>query len=122
MIRLLLAVSILAAAAETCGLDQLSGPGQASFRGTLTILNRTEREITVTGEGRVVAVPPCDEATVQDFPLNSWNLASPGRDSFHAGGGFGREQAFLVVTNVPAQLERRPDPLPPCDGLVQPAT
>jgi hypothetical protein len=121
MLRLLLAMSILAAAAETCGLDQLNGPGQASYRGTMTIFNRTEQEITVTAEGRVVTVAACEEATAEDFLLNSWNLTSPGRDAFHGGGGFSSLQAFLVVTNVPTQTDQRPGSLPACEGLLQPA-
>jgi hypothetical protein len=109
-----------------CGLGGSDGsmPGQPGYRATMTILNRTEAPVTVSsGEGGPieVAVPPCGEVTQPDFPVNFWQVTSPGRDTFHSGGGVSSALSFAVVTETVTQQERRPNPLPPCKGLLQPA-
>lgn len=106
----------MATALGSCGSD---GPGQPDFHGTLTVLNRTTAQVTLTSGGREVRVQACDEATVTDFPINWWSLTSPGRDSFHSGGGDYGPASFLVVTDVVSQVDSRPAPLPDCQGLLQ---
>jgi hypothetical protein len=59
------------------------------------------------------------EATVEDFTINWWSLTSPGRDTFHSGGGDDGPASFLVVTDVVSQVDSRPDPIPACQGLLQ---
>jgi hypothetical protein len=110
---------LVAAVPFTCGLDRMEAPGQVNFRGSLTVINRTEAEVTVTSERETIQVPPCGEATDDDFPLNWWNLTSPGRDTFHSGGGVHDQHSNLVVTSLVEQRPTRPDPLPECKGLLQ---
>ena len=100
-----------------CGTD---GPGQVDLHATLTIINRTTAQVTVSSGPRDVHVQACHEETVTDFPINRWSLTSPGRDTFHSGGGDDGPASFLVVTDVVSQVEARPDPLPACRGLLQP--
>jgi hypothetical protein len=118
VIRLLTAsiLLVMATAFGSCGND---GPGQVDFHGTLTVLNRTTAEVTLTSGDREVQVPACDEATVSDFTINWWTLTSPERDTFHSGGGDYGPASFLVVTDVVSQVDSRPDPLPDCEGLLQ---
>ncbi len=96
-------------------------PGQVDFRGTLTVINRTIADVTVASAQRQFIVPACGEATEADFPLNWWTVTSPGRDTFHSGGGDYGPHSFLLVTDVVEQGDARPDPLPDCVGLLQPA-
>jgi hypothetical protein len=118
MLRLVL-VLVVAAVPNTCGLDQMTGPGQVDFHGTLTVLNRTEANVTVTSQQRSFAVSACSEATEQDFPINWWDLTSPGRDTFHSGGGEKSDHLYLVVTATVESLPQRPASLPACQGLLQ---
>jgi hypothetical protein len=120
MLRFVLA-AVLAAVPQTCGLDQMEAPGQVNYRGTLTVINRTEAEVTVTSQREVISVAACSEATDDDFPLNWWDLTSAGRDTFRSGGGVHAQHSYLVVTSSVAQGEIRPDALPECRGLLQPA-
>jgi hypothetical protein len=117
-----LIVSIVAAfALLSCRWVEVGQPGQASYRATITVLNRTTAEVIVwSGEGGQVrfSVPACDEVTREDFPINFWNLTSPGQDSYHSGGGVKEEHSFLIVTSFVTQQDERPDPLPPCEGLL----
>ena len=121
MIRLLAASALLvmAVALGSCGND---GPGQVDFHGRLTILNRTVAEVTLLSGQREVTIPACEEATATDFPLNWWELTSPGRDHVHSGGGDYGPASFLIVTDVVTQVDARPDPLPACEGLLQPGS
>ncbi len=109
---------ILAAVPATCG-GQFDGPGQGNYRATITVFNRTEAAVTVQSQARAILVPPCTEITAQDVLVNAWSLSSPGRDSFHSGGGHSERHSYLIVTATVSQLEARPDPLPPCEGLLQ---
>ena len=118
MIRALVGL-LIAATSSTCG-DSLTGPGQANFRASMTVLNRTEAVVTVQSGARTITVPPCGEATAYEVLVNGWELTSPGRDSFHGGGGFSGTHAYLVVTTSVSQVGVRPAILPPCDGLLQP--
>jgi hypothetical protein len=118
VIRLVLAL-VIAAVPNTCGLDPMTGPGQVDYHATLTVLNRTEADVTVTSQQRGFSVPACSEATEQDFPINWWNLTSPGRDTFHSGGGESAEHLYLVVTSTVQSLPERPESLPDCRGLLQ---
>ena len=98
--------------------------GQPNFRAAVTIINRTTADITVSsGEGGQleIVVPACGELTNEDFPVNWYEVTSPGRDTFHSGGGISAQHSFVLVTSVVAQQETRPDPLPACEGLLQPA-
>ena len=118
---LLLAAIVIAAVPAGCVGDQSGG---TSYRGTVTILNRTTAPVTVaSAEGGPieVTVPACDEVTRAGFPVNWWTATSPGRDTFHSGGGFSVPQSFIVVTDVVTQQKTRPNPVPPCQGLLQPA-
>jgi hypothetical protein len=99
-------------------------PGQPGYRGTITVLNRTTAVVTVSsGEGGQIeiVVPACGEMTHEDFPINWWQVTSPGRDTFHSGGGDSGSDTYLIVTSVVDQQDVRPDPLPACEGLLQPA-
>ena len=120
MLRFIL-VMVIAAVPNTCGLDRMDGPGQVNYRGTPTVINRTEAEVTITSERRIVTVPACAEATEEDFPLNWWQLTSPGRDTFSSGGGEHAAHSYLLVTSAIERLQSRPDVLPACRGLLQPA-
>lgn len=120
MIRLLAAIAVLAAVPVTCS-GELDQPGQVNYRGTLTVINRTLAEVTVASGQRQFSVPACSEATEDGFPLNWWTVTSPGRDTFHSGGGDSGPHSYLLVTSVVLQQDARPDPLPPCQGLLQPA-
>ncbi len=119
MIRSLVAVVVLAGVPFSCGANDQ--PGQVEFLGTLTVINRTVAEVTVTSGPRVFNVPACDEVTESDFPLNWWDLTSSGRDTFHSGGGDYGPTSYLLVTDVVEQRVARPNPLPACEGLLQPA-
>jgi hypothetical protein len=118
VLRLVLAL-VVAAVPNTCGLDSMTGPGQVDYHATLTVLNRTEANVTVTSQQRSFSVPACSEATEQDFPINWWNLTSPGRDTFHSGGGESAEHLYLVITSTVESLPQRPESLPDCEGLLQ---
>lgn len=120
LIRLFAILALLAAVPATCS-DKLDQPGQVNFPGTLTVLNRTTAELTVASGQRQFSVPACSEATEDEFPLNWWTVTSPGRDTFHSGGGDYGPHSYLIVTSVVLQQDERPDPLPPCQGLLQPA-
>ena len=97
----------------------MRGPGQVDYHATLTVLNRTEADVTVTSQQRSFTVPACSEATEQDFPINWWDLTSPGQDTFHSGGGESVEHLYLVVTSTVESFPQRPDLLPDCEGLLQ---
>ena len=117
--RLIASVVLIAAVAFDCGLGH-SAPGQVDFTGTMTVLNRTIEDVTLASGARTLTVPACGEATATDFPMNWWSITAPGRDMFHSGGGFKAATAFVVVTPAVEQVETRPDPLPPCEGRLQP--
>ncbi len=122
-VRLRPTPSILAAVLIFSGCN-VGLPGQPGYRGTITIINRTTADVTVSsGEGGQleIIVPACGEATHEDFPINWWQVTSPGRDTFHSGGGDSGSHSYLVVTSVVDQQDVRPDPLPACEGLLQPA-
>jgi hypothetical protein len=109
---------VMVAAVGACDFGM---PGQVSYRAALTVINRTTAEIIVESGGEVrFSVPACDEVTRENFPVNWWTVTSPGRDMFHSGGGISAAHSFLVVTSSVSQQEQRPDPLPPCEGLLQP--
>jgi hypothetical protein len=112
VLALPLAIACLAA----CGND---GPGQVDDHGTLTVINRTTAQVTLASGSREIRVQACQEDTVSDFTINWWTLTSPGRDTFHSGGGAYGPASFLVVTDVVSQVDARPDPLPDCEGLLQ---
>jgi hypothetical protein len=117
-LRLSIALLVVAAM-PMCEFGQ---PGQASFKATLTVLNRTTAEvIVVSGNDYEFSIPACDEVTREDFPINQWRVTSPGRDTFASGGGDYGPHSYLVVTSFVTQQDQRPDPLPPCEGLLQPA-
>lgn len=121
--RLRTTPSMFAAAVIISGCN-LGLPGQADYRGTITVINRTTADVTISsGEGGQLAivVPACDEVTREDFPINWWLVTSPGRDTFHSGGGVSGSNSFVIVTSVVDQQNVRPDPLPACEGLLQPA-
>ena len=118
VLRLVLAL-VIAAVPNTCGLDPMTGPGQVDYHGTLTVMNRTEANVTVTSQQRSFSVPACSEGTEQDFPINWWDLTSPGRDTFHSGGGESVEHLCLVVTATVEPFPERPESLPDCRGLLQ---
>jgi hypothetical protein len=116
-----LAVLAVAAVSMFGGCD-LGMPGQVNYQGTLTVLNRTTAELTVTSGPQIrFTVPACDEITREDFPINWWHVTSPGRDTFQSGGGDYGPHSYLVVTSFVKQQDQRPDPLPACEGLLQPA-
>jgi hypothetical protein len=117
-VALLLVAAILTLAA--CEVE-VGPPGQVGYRGTLTVLNRTTAELTVEGEETRFSVPACDEVTRENFPVNWWNVTSTGRDTFHSGGGISAAHSFVLVTSVVTQQDERPEPLPWCEGLLQPA-
>lgn len=112
-----LALVIIGAVAGYC--ESRDQPGQVDYRGVLTVINRTEAQVTVTSAARSFTVPACAEKTEEDFPLNWWSLTSRGRDTFHSGGGDEGPHSYLVVTSFVSQQDHRPDPLPPCQGLLQ---
>jgi len=70
VLRLVLAL-VVAAVPNTCGLDPMTGPGQVDYHATLTVLNRTEANVTVTNQQRSFTIPACSETTEQDFPINN---------------------------------------------------
>lgn len=92
-----------------------------NLTGDLTVINRTIAEVDVTSGNQEFAVAACGENTAHDFPLNWWSLTSPGRDSFHSGGGFDGPRSYVVVTSSgPDQMDKPPPLLPPCQGVLQP--
>jgi hypothetical protein len=96
--------------------------GGLNYQATLTVLNRTTAEvIVVSGNDYKFSVPACDEVTREKFPVNQWLVTSPGRDTFGSGGGVSASHSYLVVTSFVTQQNQRPDPLPPCVGLLQDA-
>jgi len=112
---------IAAAIASGCAIGL---PGQPNYRATMTVLNRTTALVMISsGEGGHVEyeIPACGEATFDEFPVNWWELTSPGRDTLLGRGGVSAAHTFLVVTTVASSSDVRPDPLPPCEGLLQPA-
>lgn len=112
-----LCVAIMAAACDV-GL-----PGQISYKATLTVFNRTTAEVIVeSGTEFRIIVPACGEVTEDGFPVNWWTLTSPGRDTFTGGGGTSATHSYLLVTSFPIQQDDRPDPLPKCEGLLQPGS
>ncbi len=116
--------AVLVIGAVSFGGCDFGMPGQASYQATLTVINRTTAELTVSpryGSQIQFTVPSCDEITREDFPINGWQVTSPGRDTFGSGGGDYGPHAYLVVTSFVTQQDQRPDPLPPCEGLLQPA-
>jgi hypothetical protein len=119
MIQLILTFLMIAAVPLTCG-DQFDGPGQANYRGTLTVINRTEAEVTLISQAITITVPPCAEATADGALINWWNVTSPGRDMFRSAGGHYEGHSYLIVTNVVRQVDARPPDLPACVGLLQP--
>jgi hypothetical protein len=121
MLRMLLVATFLAAVPATCAGDQFDRPGQANFRGTITVLNRTEGPVTLASETRTLEVPPCQQATLEDGLVNFWTLTSPGGGSFRAGGGHAAPNTFLMVTAAVQQVDELPGVLPPCKGLLEPA-
>jgi hypothetical protein len=121
-LRLSVALLLVAAIPTIAGCEVEVGlPGQVGFRGTLTVLNRTTAEVTVEGEETRFGVPACDEVTRENFPVNWWTVTSSGRDTFHPGGGNSAAHSYVLVTSVVTQQDERPDPLPSCEGLLQPA-
>ena len=116
------AFAVLVVVAVIGGCD-VGLPGQVSYLATVTVLNRTTAEVTVeSGTEFHFTVPACEEATQERFPINWWTVTSPGRDTFHSGGGDSGSHSYLVVTSFVVQTDQRPDPLPVCDGLLQPAS
>ena len=116
-------IAVLAATLLIAGCN-IGLAGQPNYRATVTIINRTTADVTVSsGEGGQleIVVPACGELTDEDFPVNWYDVTSPGRDTFHSGGGISAAHSFVLVTSVVAQQETRPDPLPACEGLLQPA-
>ncbi len=118
MIRLVLA-TMVAALPLTCG--SLDRPGQVDYRATLTLINRTERDITLFSQNAQTTVAACQEVTLNGISINSWQLASPGREMIHSGGGHGEPHSYLIVSGVANQVAARPAQLPLCIDPLQPA-
>lgn len=115
VLHFLLITSLVAAVPRTCG-STADAPGQPEYRATITILNRTEALVVVTAGALVIDVPPCEEATREDFPVNFWQVTSPGSDTFRGGGGIAETHSYILVADVVGQFAKRPDPLPECRG------
>src|SRR3954451_12300396 len=103
---------MIAAVPLTCGNND--GPGQANYRGTLTVINRTQAEVTLISQAVTLTVPPCAEASADGALINWWNVTSPGRDMIRSGGGVYEKHSYLIVTNVVRQVASRPADLPAC--------
>jgi len=121
MIKLIVLVLLVAVVPASCG-DNFDAPGQGNFRATLTVFNRTEREVTVLSQDRTIAIPPCAEVDAENFLINFWRVTSPGRDMIRSVGGHAEPHSFLIVTSVVRQVDSRPDALPACTGLLQPGS
>lgn len=121
MIRLIVAVILIAAVPASCG-DGFDAPGQGNYRATLTVFNRTEREVTLFSQDRTITVPPCAEVDAENFLINSWQVTSLGRDMIRSAGGHSEPHSYLIVTAVVRQVDSRPDALPVCTGLLQPGS
>ena len=121
MTRLILAGLLIAALPAMCG-DRFDAPGQGNYRATLTVFNRTEREVSLLSQDRTITVPPCAEVEEQNVLINSWQVTSPGRDMIRSTGGHSEAHSYVIVTGVVRQVDSRPDALPPCTGLLQPAS
>jgi hypothetical protein len=117
VIRLLVAATLIAGLPLTCGNND--GPGQSGFRGTLTVINRTEAEVTLMSGPHTLTVPACGEGDAAGALINWWNVTSPGRDMIHSGGGVEEHHSYLIVTRVVRQVPSRPVDLPACIGLLQ---
>ena len=113
------ALAVLALISSASCVTTMSG--QVGYRATITVLNRTTEDVVVwSGEGGHVeiSVPPCDEATRSDFPINFWWLSAAGGQPFHSGGGVSDSHSYIVVTQSIAQVDVRPVPLTPCEGVL----
>src|SRR5437868_8962699 len=121
MVRLVLATVLVAAVPYTCG-DSFDAPGQGNYRATLTVINRTERVVTLFSQALTIEVPPCGEVDAENALINSWQVSSPGRDMIRSTGGHAETHSYLIVTGVVRQVSTRPDPLPACTGLLQPGS
>lgn len=121
MTRLILAGLLIAAVPAMCG-DRFDAPGQGNYRATLTVFNRTEREVSLLSQDGAITVPPCEEVEAQNVLINSWQVTSPGRDMIRSVGGHAEPQSYLIVTEVVRQVDARPGPLPDCTGLLQPGS
>jgi hypothetical protein len=117
MIRLLVATTFVAALPLTCGNND--GPGQVNYRGTLTVINRTQADVTLMSGPLTLTVPSCAEGDANGALINWWNVTSPGRDMIRSGGGVYEHHSYLIVTNVVRQVPSRPVDLPACIGLLQ---
>ena len=89
-------------------------------KGVMTVINRTEAEVILTSEGHELRVPACSEASMPDMRLNSWQLTSPGRDTFGSGNSLAGPQSYMVVTRSVTVSDDRPTSVPKCEGLLQP--
>jgi hypothetical protein len=119
VLRLVLAFATLGALPVTCA-GSGTAPGEVNYRAPLTVLNRTTAEVIVYSQAVTINVPACQEIDVPNFLINSWQVTSPGRDMIRSAGGHSEEHSYLIVTGVVRQVAARPDPLPDCNGLLQP--
>jgi hypothetical protein len=90
---------------------------QPTFRGHLEVWNRTQAPITIVGRELTFAVPACGHAAQDDFVLNRWDIHDD-RDRFVRGlGGSG----YAMVTGDGAVFlsSPPPEPLPPCEGVIE---
>jgi hypothetical protein len=114
VIRLVLATAMITAVPLTCGNND--GPGQAGYRGTLTVINRTETEVTLMSQAITLTVPPCAEGTAEGALINWWNL-SFGRDSARSEGGHYEKHSYVIVAaRTVRQVDARPADLAACGG------
>jgi hypothetical protein len=114
------AVVMIAALPVSCG-SSFDNPGEQNYRTVATVINRTEREVQVFSQGGTINVAACGEVDFPNFPINSWNITSPGSDMIRSVGGHSEPHSYLIVTQVVRQVDSRPDPLPVCSGVLQPA-
>jgi hypothetical protein len=117
---LIVAAVLIAALPVSCG-TAFDSPGEQNYRTEATVINRTEREVDVFSQLGTINVPACGEVDVPNFPVNSWNVTSPGSDMIRSAGGHSERHSYLVVMQVVRQVDSRPDPLPVCTGVLQPA-
>ena len=114
MLKAIVLGALVAATPLSCGAQDQ--PGQGDYRATLTVYNRTDTAVELTSGTVVLAIPPCSESTITDFPINHWDVS--GSDALqHSGGGHDEAHSYLIVeVDGTTQVPTRPGSLPDCSG------
>jgi len=118
--RLLVSVALIAAVLQACLIE-------ATYRGRIEVLNRTESPIKIVGRDASFEVPACGDVVREGFVLNRYDIEdAAGRFVARHGGGGSDPQhvtpAYEMVTSAGAvysDMSPPPQPLPECVGTIQ---